>query len=198
MDIAPGIDASEWMRLKLDDPNTPDWTRAIEIGRARIYGRYFDAVDVLIQAEEGLPAHKKRYGFAILAIDCLLVETFQAFKDGITDTTGQSKPVFKRFLETSPSFRSHFKDDQLREDFYKHFRCGILHQGETKKGSRVWSIGRLVWRSKEGIIVNRTEFHQSLKNDFDLYLKELAENSDPKSRENYRTVMGHIARIAKT
>jgi hypothetical protein len=62
----------------------------------------------------------------------------------------------------------------------------------------VWSIGRLVWRSKEGIIVNRTEFHQSLKNDFDLYLKELAENSDPKSRENYRTVMGHIARIAKT
>jgi len=183
------------MRLRLADPASPDWSRAIEIGRARIYGRYFDAVDLLIKAEESLPPRKRRYGFVILAIDCLLVETIQAFKDGVIDTRKKSKKLFRKFLRNIPSFKSYFVDEKQANEFYEHIRCGILHQGETKKDSRVWSVGSFLQRTKHGIIVNRTEFHKKLKNEYDRYLNDLIENTDPRLRENYQKVMNHIARI---
>lgn len=194
MYIAPNIHATEWRRLELADLAGPDWIRAIEIGRARIYGRYFDAVDLLINAEENLSPKKRRYGFAILAIDCLLVETIQAFKDGITDTRKKSKGLFRKFLMNSPLFGSYFSDEKQADEFYDQIRCGILHQGETKKDSKVWSVGSFLQRTEHGIIVNRTEFHKKLKKEFDQYLKDLIENTDPRLRENYRKVMNHISR----
>ena len=40
MEIAPGIDASEWRKLDLTRMDSRDWPRAIEILRKRIEARY--------------------------------------------------------------------------------------------------------------------------------------------------------------
>src|SRR6266446_3759108 len=188
MKIAPGVDSSEWQSLKLDDPHSPDWSRAISILRERIYGRYFDPVDHLIEVEQQKPAVKRRFGFAIVAIDCLLIETFGAFVEGLETTDGKSKATFCKFLTTRPKFNAAFTED-LAKQFYEEFRCGILHQAEVGGASKVWSVGDFVRRDGAMVIVNRTEFHKRLKEDFDDYLDELAQPSNVDLRRNFRKKM---------
>ncbi len=52
MQIAPGFDSTDWNKLQLDDPNSADWTKAITIFKKRIYGRFIDPVDLLIDKSE--------------------------------------------------------------------------------------------------------------------------------------------------
>jgi len=193
MKIAPGVDSSEWQSLKLDDPNSPDWNTAISILRERIYGRYFDPVDLLILADQQKPADKRRFGFAVIAIDCLLIETIGAFIDGLETTDGKSKVTFCKFLTTRPRFKATFTQD-LAKQFYGEFRCGILHQAEVGGASKVWSVGDLVRQNGDRLIVNRSELHARLKADFDDYLAELAQPSNIDLRRNFRKKMDFICR----
>ncbi len=193
MQIAPGVDSSEWQSLKLDDPISPDWKRAISILRERIYGRYFDPVDQLILSEDGKPAYERRFGFAILAIDCLLIETFGAFLQGFETTDGISKATFCKFLTSRHRFSGAFTE-HLAKQFYEEFRCGILHQAEIGGESKVWSIGDLVKEINGSLIINRNELHERLKADFDAYLTELAESTNIIARQNFRKKMDFICR----
>lgn len=193
MKVAPGVDSSEWQSLKLDDPNSPDWNRAISILRERIYGRYFDPVDQLILAEQSKPAHERRFGFAIVAIDCLLIETMGAFLEGLETTDGISKTTFCKFLTTRHRFNGAFTED-LSKQFYVEFRCGILHQAEVGGASKVWSVGDLVRQTSGTLTINRNELHARLKADFDDYLVELAEPTNNTLRRNFRTKMDFICR----
>ena len=75
MQIAPGVRDSDWIALNLDDPKSPDWARAIDILEGRICERFVVPVDFLIAAEEPRLPTERKFGFAVLAVDCLLVET---------------------------------------------------------------------------------------------------------------------------
>jgi hypothetical protein len=91
MYVAPGYTDSHWKSLNLNNDTSADWESAIKILRARIEGRYLDPADMLIAAEEEIrPAKNRRFGFTVLAIDCLLIETFQAFIEGLENTNGNS------------------------------------------------------------------------------------------------------------
>jgi hypothetical protein len=79
MQIAPGVEAKKWRALKLDNPASPDWPEAVRILEARIHERFIDPVDHLIASEEAKPITERRFGFTVLAVDCLLVETLGAF-----------------------------------------------------------------------------------------------------------------------
>ena len=74
LEIAPGYTVGCWKRLKLDPdvPNSDDWEKAVKIFDARIRKRFFHPVDVLIEHQSH---SKKTFGFAILAIDFLVIET---------------------------------------------------------------------------------------------------------------------------
>ncbi len=193
MQIAPGIEASKWQTLVLDEPNSPDWKKAIAILEARIHGRFIEPVDHLINVEETKPATGRSFGFAVLAIDCLLVETLGAFIDGLEDTEGQSRPTFCKFLTTRPLFSSDFTTN-LAEQFYKEFRCGLLHQAEVGGASKVWSIGPLIQINAGKIIVNRNKFHERLKAEFHNYLAELRNPTNTTLRQNFRRKMDFICR----
>ncbi|HEY6248356.1 MAG TPA: hypothetical protein VI685_00255 [Candidatus Angelobacter sp.] len=91
---------------------------------ARINERHITPVDFLISAEAVKVPSERRYGFTVLAIDCLLVETLGAFMEGLEDTEGKSKKTFCGFLRTRPQFATEFTNDHLAEGFYKQFRCG--------------------------------------------------------------------------
>src|SRR5947208_2007851 len=143
MQIAPGIDSTEWIDLQLDDPEAVDWARAIEIVEKRIRGRFLDAVDHLVALEAPLERKQRRFGFAVLAIDCLLVETLQAFWEGLEKTDRRSGEMFVNFLTRSTHFAPPF-DFVLAERFFRQFRCGILHQAEIWGDSRVVSEGPLI------------------------------------------------------
>lgn len=200
MYIAPGIHSDKYKSLDLADAPSPDWQVAIGYLHQRITSRYLDPVDVLIESEKDVTPAKKKLGFTILAIDCLLVETFQAFKDhrviinGRINTTNKSKALFKDFLTTSPSFSTHFTE-ALAIKFYEEFRCGILHVAEIQGDSRVWSVGPLVRTEGNGLKINRTKFHEFIKKDFSLYIDDLKTNRTPALRDTFRRVMDAICRV---
>jgi hypothetical protein len=195
MQIAPGVDASVWHGLKLDDPDSPDWAKAVSILEARLHDRYVQPVDFLIASEENKPLSERRYGFTVLAIDCLLVETFAAFIEGLEDTEGESKRIFRTFLRTRKQFAADFPTDDIANKFYKQFRCGILHQAESGGDTRVWSVGPLLRVDGDAITVNRNKFHDCLKAEFQSYLTELRDSKNLPLRNNFRKKMNFISRI---
>jgi len=194
MYIAPGIHQDVWHGLELDDDKIENWEKAIDILRKRIFSRYIEPVDILIEKDKNRNALERRYGFTILAIDCLLIETLQAFKDGLTDTKGKSKSIFVRFLRTSSSFKKYFQTDKDAEKFYEHYRCGILHQAEVGEDSLVWSVGDLKGEINGKQYVNRSKIHEFLKNDFNQYLGDLKDPNDKLLRNNFRKKMDFITR----
>jgi hypothetical protein len=195
MQIAPGVDASVWHELKLDEPDSPDWAKAVSILQARIHDRYIQPVDFLIASEENKPLSERRYGFTVLAIDCLLVETLAAFIEGLEDTEGESKRIFRTFLRTRKQFAADFTSDDIANKFYKQFRCGILHQAESGGDSRVWSVGPLLLVVGDAITVNRNKFHDCFKAEFQSYLAELRDSKNSTPRNNFRKKMNFISRI---
>jgi len=195
MYIAPGIHRDEWLKLKLDDEKSSDWNRAIYIFNERINSRYLEPVDLLIEADNERSPLKRRYGFAILAIDCLLIETLQSFREGLTNTKGKSEEMFKKFLTSREGFREHFNNVDQAERFYFDFRCGILHQAEVMGTSLLWSVGLLKGEKTDGIpYINRTKVHEYLKNEVKRYSDELRDPDNSELRKNFRSKMDFIAR----
>lgn len=194
MYIAPGIHKDEWLKLRLDNETGSDWNRAIDIFNARIDSRYLEPVDLLIKEDSKRSPMQRRYGFVILAIDCLLIETLQSFREGLKDTKRRSKEVFISFLKEREGFREHFNEKQA-EHFFYDFRCGILHQAEVMGTSLLWSVGLLKGKKTDGTpYINRTKIHEYLKSEVKLYSNELRNPANSKLRRNFRFKMDFIAK----
>ena len=67
----------DYLNLKLHiNSSEKIWEEAIEMFKSRIKGRYFDAIDKLYEEE------MYKYGFAIMTLECLLIDTFVKFRYG--------------------------------------------------------------------------------------------------------------------
>lgn len=181
MQIAPGIDAADWKKLDLDDPG--NWKTAVSIFERRIRGRFFDAIEFLISDDEARLATERRWGFAVLALDCLLVETLQAFRRGLTDTRNKSKELCVQFLTERSAFKPFFTSPDIATRFYYEFRCGLAHNAQVFGDGRVWSVGALLDLNGKQITVNRTAFHRALGMELDEYLAALRNGLPPELRE---------------
>ncbi len=194
MYIALGVTDEEYKQLNLENNQSNDWDRAVEIFKIRIASRYLEPVNLLIKKDNDRIPIDRRYGFTILAIDCLLIETLQSFREGLTDTKGKSKDMFVNFLTQRESFKDYFRKDDA-ERFYCDFRCGILHQAEIVGDSLLWSVGIVKGKDFNGTpYINRTKIHELIKKEVDLYCEELRNNSKFNIRKNFRTKMDFIAR----
>ena len=77
-------------------------------------------------------------GFSVLANSCLLIEALETFYRGWVNSRNKSELAFLKFFTRDSNFRE-FSIDDMPTIFYKHIRCGILHQGEITGG---WKISR--------------------------------------------------------
>jgi hypothetical protein len=146
-----------WINLKDDQSKE----RIIKLIHHRIYNRYIQYIN------------EKQNGFLKMAVSCLIIETLESFKNGIPNTSGKSKNMFKSFFETEEEFFPEFKD--LYKDFYYNIRCGILHQAETTNAWRILRKGNLLNRSEKEI--NAYEFVKSLNRSLDSYLQRLKDET---------------------
>lgn len=193
MEIAKGVQASEYLSLDLNNHNSPNWDKAFEYFRSRITDRFIEPADKLVEFEQQFSPSEKKYGFAVLALDCLLCETIQAFYEGIGNSHGHSKRLFKAFLMNRDTFKPFFVIEADATKFYEDFRCGILHQAQTGIDTKVWAIGDLIARNGTQVIVNRELFHKNIKIEFDEYLKKLREKKDTDLMDNFKKKMDFIA-----
>jgi len=194
MEIAPGFTDSDWKELTFKSER--DWIRAVAALHKRLEERF------LKPARSLLPF--KRSGFAILALDSLLVETLQQFCEGVAETphvvrNGRkvlaSEDYFKAFL-TGPYFGPGF-DDHTAALFYQTIRCGILHQAEVKGSSLVRRDRPLVSLSadRKGVIVNPVLFHKRVDAGFRKYLADLRKRTEGNLRRCFRDKMNYIAQV---
>ena len=183
MEIAPNFTDADWKALDLTRES--DWLRAIEAFRLRIDERFLKPVRTILSFS--------RSGFAILALDSLLVETLQQAIQGVQDTPrGDASVYFKAFLRR-PAFRGAF-DDTSAELFRDTIRNGILHQAEVKASSRVRRDGPVVQvtPSGDGVIVNPALFHCCLEDAFQDYIEELKQPGSA-LRKTFRNKMEFVA-----
>ncbi|WP_028866164.1 hypothetical protein [Psychromonas aquimarina] len=192
MEIAPNFTAADWKALHLQE-NEQHWLQAVDVLKSRLYARYIDPVDALIEIENSLEPRQMNFGFTILAVDLLLMETLQAFKEGLLDTNRKSQRVFMRFLRDSSRFSPFFSTPKQCNDFYIEFRCGILHQAEIQSTARVCSSGALYNRSDEGDTVNYNAVHQCIKADLEDYLQLLKDPHNSSQRELFKKKMDAVA-----
>jgi hypothetical protein len=117
------------------------------------------------------PTYRKEFknGFAIMANCCLLIETIESFYRGWSRSRNESN--FLKFFTRENEFKE-FATGDIPTQFYKHIRCGILHQGETTGG---WTINRSSSKllDKSKLEINAVLFSERLKQSLKSYRDEL-------------------------
>lgn len=189
MRISPRFVVADWTELTFE--SEPDWRKAVDIFSERVHERYLDPIASIEKCDYS--------GFAILALDCLLIEMLQQFREGVYRTPkGRSKLYFINFL-TQSAFGEHF-DKKMAEMFYTQIRCGILHQAEIRGNSKIWVSDQipLVGFSddRSGLIVNRRSFHRQLLREFENYKTGLLDPDNVTMRRRFRKKMMHICKNA--
>lgn len=138
-----------------------DREKTADFLRSRFAERYFVPIDSMGRDE--------RNGFAMMALNCLVIESLQSYRRGWLTSNGNSELAFCNFFDHEDGF-SAFRG--FSSPFYVNVRCGILHQGETTGG---WKIRR----TKElfdsaALTVNAAKFHDELRNSLEAYISEIS------------------------
>lgn len=135
------------------------WRDQNDAGRAQVAEFFYNRmVERYINPVKALDCDEKN-GFSIMAVSCLLIETYETFRQGWSSSEKQSKAAFCYFFDREDlfaAFRGH------AQDFYKNVRCGILHQGETGGGWRITRKSELPLFDGART-VNATKFHSQLQ-----------------------------------
>ena len=177
--------ANDFLNLNLElDSEEQTWNDAIEIFTERFRERYFDPILILLDNPE-------KNGFAIMAINCLMVDAFYQFEYGDSSTNNNTQH-YKTFLmhQLSPIFYN----DRMASCFYKHIRCGILHSAQTTNGSMLSiECSRPIefFRGEACIKVNVVQFSQAMRDYFENYITRLRRD-DRQLRLNFITKMNII------
>lgn len=176
MKISPRFTVDEWNAAFLGEP---DWNKAIDIVKDRIEGRFIRWIDPLLPKEFS--------GFAIIALDCLLLETLYGFHNGAS--TLDTGTAYTAIL-TAPPFSF---DEDLAKKFYKNVRNGVLHDTETRKGwvIRMTPQKRIVERDAGKWILNRSMFHKALKTALEDWIAKLRAGNQT-ARDNMQRRMNEI------
>jgi hypothetical protein len=171
----------------------------VEIFQDRMEGRFFKPIRLI--ANDCVIGEFS--GFSILALDCLIIETLNQFYSGLDETEGLHKMAFWKFFKNSDFFKGHFSRKKAFT-FYSHYRCGILHQAQTKKKSvvridqstMIQSVGKDI---SEGLIVDRALFHKALEQEILSYMERLKRggNENCELRANFIKKMNIICGIPK-
>jgi len=111
---------------------------------------------------------RKKKGFTIMVISCLLIETLESFFQGWSDTNNKSQFAFRNFFDRNSGLKA-FRGEA--QSFYKHVRCGVLHQGETTGGWRIRRDGPLF--QKKTKTINAKLFHDEIGHVLECYCNEL-------------------------
>jgi hypothetical protein len=181
--------------------------------KERYEERYFEPINFLIEGSrcavadpKGTPTSLRNYGFAVMSLCCLLVETLQCYRDGMRTTSPiewkKKKSLINGINSTAPSDYK-IRDDEIQTlasgskrfetffgtyksffpglrdiKFYENIRNGLLHQAQTKSGWKIVAYGDLCNPLEGEKTINRDKFAKALRSAFNSYLGELRRGDD--------------------
>src|SRR6266496_3693241 len=171
--ISPRFTSDDWYAL--DRQSRADWAKAADMVKDRLDGRFLRYAGNCLRSPYS--------GFVVPAIDSLLLETVQQFREGITDGRRKSEELVTRFLE-GHRFQPCF-DQKARKAYYSDIRCGLLHQAEAKK---MWLVRRgqkaMLKESPDGqgYAIDVRIFHKAVRGSMNDYLRDLRRQSSDELR----------------
>lgn len=195
--ISPNYYAKDWNDLTLERRDSPDWDTAIKIFEDRMEGRFLKQIDLL----DNNPDRKTGVfaGFAIMAIDCLFIETLEQFHKGkIRTGQGMDNKAFFDFFQRSSKFKTFFDTEAKATVFYGHIRCGLLHQAQTKKKSTIHirCEEMLQWvnptQFDEGLKIQRRLFHEEVLGIYASYVEKLRDGKQLNLKRKLKRKMDSI------
>ncbi|RSC31480.1 hypothetical protein EGT36_22915 [Agrobacterium sp. FDAARGOS_525] len=199
--ISPKYKIERWKALDLDpeNPNEDDWNTAVDILDDRITERFLKPAQYLINTP--LEGSQPTFGFAILALDFLVIETIQGFRKGVPNHNGKSEKLVVGFLKKWNAFSQCVPPGTgvkgQAERLYVDGRCALHHSGTTDS-LIVGITGEMIaFNGDQTIRINRTEFHEQLVEEFKRYLNELRDPASADLRKNFRKKMNSICGIAE-
>lgn len=166
--------------------------------RERYAERFFEPIAYLTWA----PSSARGYGFAIMSLCCLLIETIECYRLGWPSSSVKElnalagDPLNSAVPESHYKLIGPFENDKFSSEvvfkkffeepkhkrhfpdvdgvvFYKAIRCGLLHQSQTKDSWRIRTSGRQWDDAPSEKSINRNKFSRALKECFDAFLEEL-------------------------
>ena len=183
--------ASNWSVKRVSDClNAGQKHELIQFLSDRHRERFFEPIEIL----QGAKSSGRGFGFAIMALCSLLIETIESYKKGLpTSNRADFDDLFegidilpykkddikKEIKDSRQMFEDFFKDLENKACFpdvngglfFQKIRCGLLHQAQTKGGWRIIRSGKY-W-DETSLSINRDEFAVRLRKCFDRFLKHL-------------------------
>lgn len=136
----------------LKEPNEQEKKKKIaKVIEDRFTERYVTPLSVV--------AKENKNGFCTRAVCCLMIEALESFRRG-WKRTPNGELAFCSFFNSNDNlkeFRGH------AEAFYKHVRCGLLHQAETTGGWRITRLSGQPLFIPSTKTIHATKFHNRLK-----------------------------------
>ena len=163
------------INLRLEDLDLNNRELVIKYFQERIEDYYFKPIQILVTQE---------MAFSAGALECLLIDAFARYA---TTENG----VEKRMVDWSEAHLNLSKD--IATDFYKIFRCGLLHESHIKQFGQFcfdeYYISEAIKNEQNYIVVNPkyllialqdylNKFIKQLKNDDDIYAIFIARMND--------------------
>lgn len=184
--ISPRYSREDYLQidLKINSPEKA-WNYAVEIFENRFNGRYFSVIDLLER-------HLLDYGFAIMTLNCLLIEALMQFREGYPETPRDANiKEYKNFLVKHLGF-----NENSAKRFYKEIRCGLLHSAETKNGSffKIKNSKMIGYGQKGVLYVDINQVTKKIRDYFNMYCSELRdqESVNTELRANFIKKMDDI------
>ena len=177
------------LNFKVDSPNNV-WKKAIDIFKDRIGTRYFLAIDKLMEKKD--ICEMRKYGFAIVTLQCSLIDTFAKFRYGAHKQKNEER--FENFLMENFIFGDNA--EFLAERIYKDIRCGIVHSGSTdnKSGLSSERIELVSVLPNGAISLDLIILQEKLEKYFNKYIKQLKNEEEYELRKNFVNTMNEVCK----
>lgn len=182
----------DYLNLRFELNSTEDiWKKAIEIFVDRIESRYFFAIDKLIENPDR--NQMRKLGFAIVTLQCSLIDTLSKFRYGLNKQKNQER--FTSFLQEYFIFDSNA--EVLAKKVYKDIRCGLVHSGSTDNMSGLsCDLRKLVTiLPNEAISLDIIVLDNKLRSYFSEYIKKLKDKEESELRENFVQIMNEVCKV---
>lgn len=183
MNVSPKYTDGDW---KTAFEEVENWDLAIDIVEDRIEGRWLKWVDKIAKFQFS--------GFAVLALDCIVLESLWGFRNGRAVPYRGEEDVYREMLSTK---QFEWPAKQI-DDFRKFVRNGLIHDAETRNH---WLVEMTVPKTSiaesnpaGGYMINRSKFHKAVRDTFRDWV-DLLRSGDASLRARMRERMNDI--IAK-
>ncbi len=190
--ISENYTYEDYLKLHFKINSPPHiWKKAIEIFIDRINSRYFGALDKLMEQKDRLSMLK--YGFAIVTIQCSLIDTLAKFRYG-------SNRQIRRFTDFLEEYilldfpKTERKN--IGTKFYEDIRCGLVHSGSTENmsGLSCDSPGLITILKNGALSVNLLRMDEALRKYFENYVNMLNDKSKGIIRANFVKTMNRVCK----